>query len=173
MNFFCSHHAEESSNESNQTVLKLSSIAKSERLQKSHPSTTNLFPSSKTAKEHSQKPAQEISFRQETHFLNLPPPLLILSPSSFSSFKTQKVNLADTNIRSLVDTVLGRTLATSGRLLVVVVGTLVLLADVLDRLCASLCDGGGVAVVAVDADEVLAVCGFDVVDDDFSGTTVL
>ena len=39
----------------------------------------------------------------------------------------------------------------------------------LDRLCASLGDGGSVAVVAVDADEVLAVGGLDVVDGDFSG----
>jgi hypothetical protein len=150
--------------------LNIPLIAKSEKLQKYHLSTTNLCPSSKTAKEHPQKPAQEMSFKQETHFLNPPPPLLF---SSLLHPKFKRSNLANTNIRSLVDAVLGRTLAASGRLLAVVVGTLVFLADVLDRLCASLCDGGGIAVVAVDADEVLSVCGLDVVDDDFSGTTVL
>jgi hypothetical protein len=81
-------------------------------------------------------------------------------------------NLADSNIRSLVDTRLGRTFTESRRLLVVVVGTLVLLADVLDRLGTGLGDGGSVAVVAVDADEVLSVGSLDVVDDDLSSTTV-
>lgn len=97
--------------------------------------------------------------------------------SSFHSFilaralisLSQRVNLADSNIRSLVDTSLGRALAESRRLLVVVVGALVFLADVLDRLGAGLGNSGGVAVVAVDADEVLAVGGLDVVDGDFSG----
>jgi hypothetical protein len=129
----------------------------------------------KNCQRHPQKPAQEMSFRQENHFLNSSIHHST-SPSLFSSLlhpKLKRSNLADSNIRSLVDTVLGRTLATSGRLLVVIVGTLVFLADVLDRLCAGLCDGGGVAVVAVDADEVLSVGSLDVVDDDFSGTTVL
>jgi hypothetical protein len=108
-----------------------------------------------------EKPSSQSS--TTTHFLS----------SQTSGIHCQKVNLADSNIRSLVDAVLGRTLATSGRLLAVVVGTLVFLANVLDRLGASLCDGGSVAVVAVDADEVLAIGGLDVVDDDFSSTTVL
>ena len=81
-------------------------------------------------------------------------------------------NSADSNIRSLVDTSLGRALAKSRRLLVVVVGTLVFLADVLDRLGTSLGDGGSVAVVAVDTDEVLSVGSLDVVDDDLSSPTV-
>lgn len=84
----------------------------------------------------------------------------------------KRTNLADSNIRSLVDTSLGGTLAESRRLLVVVVGTLVFLANVLDRLGAGLGDGGSVAVVAVDADEVLAVGGLDVVDGDLSSTAV-
>jgi hypothetical protein len=44
---------------------------------------------------------------------------------------------------------------------------------VLDRLGAGLGDGGSVTVVAVDADEVLAVGGLDVVDGDLSSTAVL
>ncbi|KAH0294503.1 hypothetical protein KCU62_g43, partial [Aureobasidium sp. EXF-3399] len=92
--------------------------------------------------------------------------------SSTPSFTqdSKSANLADTNIRSLVDTSLGRTLAKSRRLLVVVVGTLVLLANMLDRLGASLSDGSGIAIVAVDADEVLAIGSLDIVDRDFSST---
>jgi hypothetical protein len=66
-----------------------------------------------------------------------PPPL----PSSSHPKVENSTNLADGNVRSLVDASLGGTLAESRRLLVVVVGTLVLLADVLDRLYAGLCDG--------------------------------
>lgn len=56
--------------------------------------------------------------------------------------------------------------------MVVVVGTLVLLANVLDRLGAGLSDGSGIAIVAVDANKVLAIGSLDIVDGDFSSTAV-
>lgn len=72
-----------------------------------------------------------------------------------------------------VDAVVGRTGADLGGLLVVVVGTLVLDADVLDGRGAGVLEGGDVAVVGVDAGEDLAVVGLDVGDVDVAGAAVL
>lgn len=58
-------------------------------------------------------------------------------------------------------------------LLVVVVGTLVLDADVLDRGGAGVGDGGNIAVVGVDADKGLAAVGLDVGEGDLAGIAVL
>jgi hypothetical protein len=76
--------------------------------------------------------------------------------------------LADRDVRSLEDARLGRTLGKSRRLIIVVVGSLVLFANVLDRAGTGLGDGSSVAVVGVDADEVLAVGSLDVVDGDLA-----
>jgi len=43
---------------------------------------------------------------------------------------------------------------------------------VLDRLGASLGDGSGIAVVAVNTNKVLAIGSLDIVDGDFSSTAV-
>jgi hypothetical protein len=152
--------------------LNVSLIAKSDKLQKYHLSTTNLFPSSKPAKDIPENQPKKCPLSRRSPLLDHPPPLLVLSPSSFLR-PSPKCQFNRHQHQKSCRYSTWRTLATSGRLLVVIVGTLVFLADVLDRLGASLCDGGGVAVVAVDADEVFSVCGFDVVDDDFSGTTIL
>jgi hypothetical protein len=144
-------------------------LLKNKYCKKLHSSQQNHCPRSpKTAKEHPQKPAQECPLSRGIPILTSSSSLL---PSFLKDLKTS--NLADSNIRSLVDTSLGRTFTESRRLLVVVVGTLVFLADVLDRLGTCLGDSGSVAIVAVDTDEVLSVGSLDVVDDDLSSTADL
>jgi hypothetical protein len=145
-------------------------IAKVKNYKKYPSSTTkSLSRKFKNCQSTPSEPAQECPLsRRNPHAQS---PISISSPLCSQDLKSS--DLADSDIRSLVDTSLGRTFTESRGLLVVVVGTLVFLADVLDRLGTGLGDSGSVAVVAVDTDEILSVGSLDIVDDDLSSTADL
>ena len=162
------------SNDTNQNCLETSFHCKSKNYRKSSSPTTKLSLIKKRLPKDILRTSPTMSFKQENPIFSNQHQISTssLHPSFSHPRNFHSTNLADSNIRSLVNASLGRTFTKSRRFLVVVVGTLVLLANVLDRLGASLCDGGSVAVVAVDADEVLSIAGLDVVDGDFSSTAI-
>lgn len=83
-----------------------------------------------------------------------------------TSLPLSQLQLRSRDVRSGVDAVVRRTRRNLRRLLVIVVGALVLDADVVDAGGDDVGEGGGVAVVGVDTGELTAVGGGDVVEDD-------
>jgi len=97
----------------------------------------------------------------------------VLDQITFSSFVCPfRTRLASGGVGIGVDARLAGPRAGLGGLLVVVAGAGELLANGLDARGAGVCDGGRVAVVAVDAGEDLAGRGLDLVDLDGAGGTV-